>query len=304
MEFHSPNPPVLILPDENPCRGSGFKNPIEIDDEVEVLGAMKINLGSSRKNPIVVEQERARSAKVYPFLNLHRKRFRTPKTPLMELPWAGKPVIYVGESSGTTLEEKLENDLGQSSGSVYSQPDSNCEICTEPKYPEELLPIEGCSHTYCKICVSLYVASKVETNVVFIKCPSPDCINGKLEPEMCSEILDDEVFDRWCMALCESVVDDKFYCPFKDCSALMINDKENVITDAECPHCSRLFCAQCMVPWHADFSCSEYQSLSKGERQHEDLMLMNLAKKRQWQRCPKCKFFVEKTEGCMFIKCR
>lgn len=304
MAFSSPKPRVIVLPDENACRGSGFKDPIEIDDEVEVVGVMKMNQGSSRKNPIIVEQATPHRANIYPFFNLRRKRFHTPKTPLMELPWDGKHVVYVGESSGTKMQEKLEIELENSSSSVYLRPDLNCEICTDSKYSDEIFPIEGCSHCYCKLCVGKYVASEVEKNVVYIKCPSPDCINGRLEPEMCSGILKDEVFNRWCVALCESLVDDKFYCPFKDCSALMIDEKEKAIIDAECPHCSRMFCAQCRVPWHAGLSCGEFQSLSKGDRQHEDLMLMNLAKKREWQRCPKCKFFVEKTEGCMFIKCR
>ncbi|KAK8952271.1 hypothetical protein KSP39_PZI003667 [Platanthera zijinensis] len=214
------------------------------------------------------------------------------------------PVFQIGESSGTTVQEKLETELQDSSCPASSQPASNCEICTDPKYPNELFSITGCSHTYCKSCLSQYVSSKVDKNVLLIKCPSPDCNNGKLEPEMCSPILEEGVFERWCMALCESIVDSKFYCPFKDCSALMIDDKDNEIKDAECPHCSRLFCAHCRVPWHAGLSCGEFQNLDKEERQQEDLMLMNLAKKSQWQRCPKCKFFVEKRSGCMFITCR
>lgn len=222
----------------------------------------------------------------------------------MKESWPRNLVFLVGESSGTTLQEKMKTELHDSSCPVPSQPDSNCEICMDSKNPDELFSIKGCSHTYCKSCLSQYIFSKVEKNALLIKCPSPDCYNGKLEPDMCSTILEDGVFDRWCMALCESIVDSKFYCPFKDCSALMIDDKENVIEEAECPHCSRLFCAQCRVPWHAGLSCGEFQNLDKEERLQEDLMLMALAKKSQWQRCPRCKFFVEKRDGCMFVRCR
>ncbi|KAH9613883.1 hypothetical protein KSS87_021386, partial [Heliosperma pusillum] len=73
---------------------------------------------------------------------------------------------------------------------------------------------------------------------------------------------------------------------------------------AECPSCFRLFCAQCKVGWHNGIECAEYQKLGKDERQNEDLMLRNLAKNKNWQRCPACKFYVEKSEGCLYMKCR
>uniref|UniRef100_A0A803MFA9 RING-type domain-containing protein n=1 Tax=Chenopodium quinoa TaxID=63459 RepID=A0A803MFA9_CHEQI len=73
---------------------------------------------------------------------------------------------------------------------------------------------------------------------------------------------------------------------------------------SECPSCFRLFCAQCKVGWHADIGCAEYQSLSKDEREKEDIMLRKLAKTKNWQRCPKCKYYVEKSEGCLYMKCR
>ncbi|PKU73819.1 probable E3 ubiquitin-protein ligase RNF144A-B isoform X1 [Dendrobium catenatum] len=306
MDVRSPNQGIIIVPDGNSCKGSGFNDPIEIDDEVEFLGVLEMSRGSSRKHPIVVEQEGLHQAWAPNFLRLKPKRSRSFKKPLVESPWAGKPVFEIGESSGTSLQENLEMEFGVSSGSfpIRLEPDFNCEICMESKYPNELFAIEGCSHIYCKSCVSQYVAAKVEENVLFIKCPDPNCVKGKLEPAMCSRILEDRVFDLWCKALCELMVNDKFYCPFKDCSALMINDEEEVITDAECPHCSRLFCAQCRVPWHEGLSCDEFQSLGKNDRKIEDLMLMKLAKESKWQRCPKCKFFVERSDGCVFITCR
>ncbi|CAL5438121.1 unnamed protein product [Camellia sinensis] len=49
--------------------------------------------------------------------------------------------------------------------------------------------------------------------------------------------------------------------------------------------------------------CVEFQGLSKGERENEDLMAMELAKKKKWRRCPNCKFYVEKDDGCLHITC-
>jgi E3 ubiquitin-protein ligase RNF144 len=65
-----------------------------------------------------------------------------------------------------------------------------------------------------------------------------------------------------------------------------------------------MFCAQCKVPWHDGVTCTEFQRLGKDERGREDLLLRKVAQKSKWQRCPKCKIYVERIEGCVHIICR
>ncbi|KHN34215.1 Putative E3 ubiquitin-protein ligase RNF217 [Glycine soja] len=76
------------------------------------------------------------------------------------------------------------------------------------------------------------------------------------------------------------------------------------IRECECPNCRRLFCALCRVPWHENIPCEEFQKLNAEEREREDIMLMSLAKQMQWKRCPHCRFYVAKSEGCMYMRCR
>lgn len=195
-------------------------------------------------------------------------------------------------------------ETGQSSN-FNVNPTFLCEICIEPKNQNKGFSIKGCSHSYCTDCMAKYVASKLQENVTNIKCPVFDCV-GLLEPEYCRSILPKEVFDRWGNALCEAVIlgSEKFYCPYKDCSAMLVDDGKEVIKESECPNCWRLFCVQCKVPWHPDIECVEFQKLNKDEREREDIMLMNLAQNKHWRRCPNCKFYVEKSEGCLYMKCR
>ncbi|XP_024630900.1 probable E3 ubiquitin-protein ligase RNF144A [Medicago truncatula] len=121
-------------------------------------------------------------------------------------------------------------------------------------------------------------------------------------------LLPKELFDKWNDALCEAlfVTVPKFYCPFKDCSAMLLDENEGVedIRESECPFCHRLFCARCHVPWHPGIDCEEYQTLNADERGREDLLVRELANEKKWRRCPTCKFYVEKTEGCLHITCR
>ena len=210
-------------------------------------------------------------------------------------------------SSGPLLE------TGQSSSSKPNNQNGSvefiCEICVETKSGNESFSIKGCDHAYCTECMAMYVASKLQDNITSIRCPVPECVEGLLEPEQCRSILPKDVFDRWGNALCEALIpgSQKFYCPFKDCSALLLDDTSESgesIRESYCPNCLRMFCAQCKVPWHSGIDCAQFQKLHQNEREREDIMLLNLAQNKSWSRCPSCRFYVDKNQGCMFIKCR
>ncbi|KAL6134779.1 hypothetical protein ACLB2K_067007 [Fragaria x ananassa] len=165
---------------------------------------------------------------------------------------------------------------GQSSGSG-----SFCMICMDVKPSGEMFTNNSCSHSFCTDCIGRYVATKIQENISMVKCPDVKC----------KEVWSHSHADR-------------FYCPFKDFSMMLVDDGGEVVTVSECPNCRRLFCAQCRVVWHAGIDCSEFQQLSKDERGREDIMVMELAYQKQWRRCPRCKFYVEKTAGCSHITCR
>ncbi|XP_057419025.1 E3 ubiquitin-protein ligase RSL1-like [Lotus japonicus] len=173
-----------------------------------------------------------------------------------------------------------------------------CEICTDTKTTKDSFSITGCSHAYCSDCVATYVATMVEKNVIYFGCPVPGC-SGRLTPENCCVILPAEMLDRWLRALYEATIKQshKLYCPFADCSALLVNDRWKKVRKSECPYCRRLFCAQCKVPWHGSINCNKFQMLNKDE-------LVNLAEDNKWKKCPHCNIYVEKIGGCQYMQCR
>lgn len=190
-------------------------------------------------------------------------------------------------------------EIGQSSQGF-------CAICMDMKPGGDMFTNNACTHSFCVDCIGKYVATKIHGNILNVECPEPKC-KGNLEPQLFRSVVPQEVFDRWENALCESLVlgSRKFYCPFKDCSALLLDDEnEAAVTVSECPICHRLFCARCKVSWHAGLECEEFRKLGEGEREKEDIMMMELAKEKRWRRCPACNFYVEKISGCLHIKCR
>jgi len=230
-------------------------------------------------------------------------------------------IVDVGHSTFVSTEdmdrqkqkEALDNmlqELGQCCPGGYAIASSEfyCTICMESVDVRELFPVSGCTHLFCVSCMSQYITAKVEDNVLSIGCPEPECKDGALDPEVCRDFIPLQLFQRWGAALCDSALGAfKFYCPFNDCSALLVDERrhgEAVITQAECPHCCRMFCAQCKVAWHDGMTCAEFQRLGKDERSRNDLLLRKVAQRSKWQRCPKCKMYVERTEGCVYIVCR
>ncbi|KNA21402.1 hypothetical protein SOVF_043120 [Spinacia oleracea] len=202
-----------------------------------------------------------------------------------------------------TEDENYENrERGESSESQLIF----CGICMDYKQNSDIFNgLTNCNHSFCTDCIIKYVASKIRENCDMVKCPDPNC-KLSIEPENCRSILAKEVFVRWENALFEAMIPggQKFYCPYKNCSVLMVDDGGVEVRESECPNCRRLFCARCKVPWHDGVTCDEFDVLGKDEREKEDIMVMKLAKGKQWRRCPNCRIYVEKTDGCLHITCR
>ncbi|GJU56846.1 zinc finger, C6HC-type containing protein [Tanacetum coccineum] len=205
-----------------------------------------------------------------------------------------------------------ENATSSSSRPTFVTAESNqlptrfCNICMEKKTESEMFRnTKVCGHLFCFDCIRGHVAAKIQENITTVRCPDPNC-KGIIGPEACRLIVPKEVLDRWEDALCESLIlgAEKFYCPFKDCSAMLVNDGGEAVTSSECPHCYRLFCAQCKVAWHSEMSCSDFQRWKKGEIDQSDAMMMGLAKNKKWKKCPRCSYYVELASGCLHIRCR
>ncbi|KAB1214476.1 hypothetical protein CJ030_MR5G010366 [Morella rubra] len=166
---------------------------------------------------------------------------------------------------------------------------------------------ERCIHSFCSDCISKHIASKIQESITVVSCPGLDC-KVVLEVDACRPVLPKDVVERWDEAIFEALfpASQKLYCPFKDCSAMLLNDNEEgeVIRESECPYCHRLFCAQCHDAWHPGLECEEFQRLNEDERGRSDLMLRELARERRWMRCPHCKYYVERTVGCPHMTCR
>ncbi|KAI5408804.1 E3 ubiquitin-protein ligase RSL1 [Lathyrus oleraceus] len=182
----------------------------------------------------------------------------------------------------------------------------SCVICFDSVSISNIFTITSCKHRFCANCISKYVNIQINKNAVKVSCPNPEC-SVELKPQHLQSVLPKQVIIEWESAIYESSIslEQKIYCPYQNCSLMLVNDGEGVVTSCECPSCHRLFCAQCKVPWHADMNCREFQKSKTGRDEKQlDLKFWELAKRKKWQRCPKCSMHVQRDGGCEHISCR
>ncbi|XVF65698.1 hypothetical protein PTKIN_Ptkin09bG0270100 [Pterospermum kingtungense] len=182
-----------------------------------------------------------------------------------------------------------------------------CEICDEPvssKINFNNSTTSKCKHDICCDCIAKYIESKVELNIADINCPALEC-TSQLDPISCRPIIPNHVFDKWCDLLFDATVSrcysNRFiYCPYGDCSALIVNECNYKVQKCRCPNCKNEICFQCKSRWHADYRCGD-----KGKyRDWNDFLAEKLIEEKKWSRCPNCGNAVERIAGCHWIGCR
>ncbi|KAG8362581.1 hypothetical protein BUALT_BualtUnG0061300 [Buddleja alternifolia] len=159
----------------------------------------------------------------------------------------------------------------------------------------------NCSHNFCMECIRSYIQEKVEQNIATINCPELSC-DRTLDPLECQPLIPRKLFIQWCGCLGNLHVSSfrKIYCPYPNCSELILNECDETVKKCSCPRCKRFFCYKCRVPWHAGYWCSE----SHRERDRNEIQFGLLMEKMKWTRCPACGQSIERHSGCPTVICR
>ncbi|KAF9661722.1 hypothetical protein SADUNF_Sadunf19G0098200 [Salix dunnii] len=203
---------------------------------------------------------------------------------------------------GNTMQ-KPQGTVVEGTEQLQQEEDSNftCEICTEP-----MLSIRNfkngivCKHLICLDCITRYIEVTVEETTGCIECPGLNC-KQLLDPLSCRPIISKPVFEKWCDRLCDLMVfgSKSCYCPYRDCSVLVLNECKDKLRKTKCPNCKKNFCFQCKIPWHTGYRCSESRHL----RDRDDILAGELIKEKRWTKCYNCSHSVERVSGCRDIKC-
>ncbi|KAF7072590.1 hypothetical protein CFC21_077697 [Triticum aestivum] len=177
----------------------------------------------------------------------------------------------------------------------------HCAVCMEPKLVfDRFRATPACAHEFCVACVVSHIEARVADGNVPVPCPAAGAgCPGAMHPEACKKLLVMDVFDAWCVALCERAVGPgRARCPYRDCGELVVLDAGcgaavgEVPEEATCPGCSRAFCLLCEEPWDDRHDGGQGCALDR------------LAVGRSWMRCPSCRAMIDRIDGCKSMLCR
>ncbi|KAJ5550538.1 hypothetical protein N7535_001519 [Penicillium sp. DV-2018c] len=157
-----------------------------------------------------------------------------------------------------------------------------CVCCREHYLQSEISKMK-CSHFYCKVClVNMFTAALYDESSFPPRCCRKPI---KISESMIGPALAKQVREK----SVELNDPDRTYCFDPSCSTY-IPRKPRLYATCKCPSCGKRTCRKCKKRGHTgkcEFEC--------------DALLERLAKRKGWQRCPKCSRLIELRTGCFHI---
>jgi hypothetical protein len=215
-----------------------------------------------------------------------------------------KIIIRGGESARHTLRRVIDQSLDQLNIETETRPDANCPIC----YDEISAPVQlACGHCYCTACIRHFLVTSPDTKIFPLCCmgdenncrvPIPiPTLQRFLPPQQFNHLLE-VVF----VTHIERFPQEFKYCKTPDCSQVYRADNSLALSVLHCPSCLSTVCSSCHEEAHAGMSCAERKLHSNPAEQER--LNDQLAMRSGFKKCPTCKVWIEKTEGCNHMSCK
>ena len=190
-------------------------------------------------------------------------------------------------------EDIIENDIPQ-----IKDKDNNdeCDICYEEINDEDkILNTIPCGHLFCTQCWFNYLkTSIIEAKVDNIKCMDHECGDIICDEFILKHISENkdlvEKYKKFTKRA-EILKDpNKKICPNPDCDSFLQRSELTKYVECENGH---KYCFECLKPPHGDEKCDYI----------EEKQFMSWTKGKRVKRCPRCKMYTEKNEGCNHMTC-
>ncbi|KAF8345642.1 hypothetical protein F5887DRAFT_1282564 [Amanita rubescens] len=208
-------------------------------------------------------------------------------------------VVRGGEAAHRIVDQLLEESrMGFQPHTTNEE--NICPVCfDEPSSPVLLC----CKHVYCTECIRHFLFSASERKQFPLVCAGNDdkCkvpIAIPVIQRFLSQQQLDELFEAAATSYIEKHPGRFQYCKTADCKQVYQRGK----TARPCPSCLISICTMCYKEEHDDMTCAERELLdnrAEQERRTEQWASTSGAK-----HCPRCRVFVQKTEGCNHMECR
>ena len=193
------------------------------------------------------------------------------------------------------IQEKKDNIIKETDKGDNIPLNKECDVCYESisKEEEDLNEIP-CGHLFCNHCWFNYLKSLItEAKVEKIKCMDHECndiIPEKFILQHLSE--NNDLIEKYYKfkKRAEILQDkNKKLCPQPNCESFLQNSKSQYV---KCEN-GHEFCFNCLRPPHGKESCDK----------NLENQLIKWTKGKRVKRCPRCKIYTEKNEGCNHMTC-
>ncbi|XP_024293462.1 probable E3 ubiquitin-protein ligase RNF144A-A isoform X1 [Oncorhynchus tshawytscha] len=190
----------------------------------------------------------------------------------------------------------------------------SCKLCLGEFPLEQMTTITQCQCVFCTLCLKQYVELLIKEGLeTAISCPDSACperghlLENEIECMVASEVMQRHKklqFER------EVLLDPcLMWCPSSSCQAVcQLKETEVALPQlVQCAVCTLEFCSACKANWHPGQACpppennlpitaflpGETSSFYKSDDDDGPI-----------KRCPKCKVYIERDEGCAQMMCK
>ncbi|KAF8289145.1 hypothetical protein DL93DRAFT_2123282 [Clavulina sp. PMI_390] len=189
--------------------------------------------------------------------------------------------------------------------------DSACPIC----FDEITAPVRlGCEHVYCSTCLQHFVSSAADSTTFPLKCMGNDAqCNALISLPIVESFLPAQQVTRLLDAAFRAHVAQRpqelKFCRTADCeqiyraAATSQNARVAQHPAVQCPACLNSVCPQCHEDGHPNMTCEEHRVHANPEEQERLLDQWAASQGGRVRRCPQCRVFMEKIDGCNHMTC-
>ncbi|KAM7174090.1 E3 ubiquitin-protein ligase RNF144A isoform 1-T1 [Macrochelys suwanniensis] len=186
----------------------------------------------------------------------------------------------------------------------------SCKLCLGEYPVEQMTTIAQCQCIFCTLCLKQYVELLIKEGLeTAISCPDASCPKrGHLQENEIECMVASEIMQRYKKLQFEREVlldPCRTWCPSSACQAvcqLQESGPQNPQL-VQCKACDIEFCSSCKSNWHPGQGCQENMPITflPGETSSMYKMEDDDA---PIKRCPKCKVYIERDEGCAQMMCK
>ncbi|XP_056151782.1 probable E3 ubiquitin-protein ligase RNF144A-A isoform X2 [Lampris incognitus] len=189
----------------------------------------------------------------------------------------------------------------------------SCKLCLGEFPLEQMTTITQCQCVFCTLCLKQYVELLIKEGLeTAITCPDSACPKrGHLQENEIECMVATDMMQRYKKLQFEREVlldPCRTWCPSSTCQAVC--QLKEVETPAlpqlvQCAVCALEFCSACKSNWHPGQACQESnlpitsflpgENSSSHKSDEDDAPI---------KRCPKCKVYIERDEGCAQMMCK